>query len=116
MSEFGIDKLKEALTFLAQFGKKIEDALADGKFTLIEGVTLGVSAVPQVFSLVTGATQLKQEYLDLDDTEREQLAAHLATQLDLSTGEKVEEIAEAGFEFLLALDAFIKTVRETLKD
>lgn len=99
----GIDAIKKAAKAVIRFGDKLEDALADGKITFVEGISLAISAAPDAFSLAQDAQQLKAEFNDLDSNERQELADYVTEELDLEA-DNVEEIAEKGFNLLVAID------------
>jgi len=106
----GIEKLKEAATEITRFGERIEDITKDGKVTIAEGFSVAVATAPGAFSLIQDAKEIKAEYLDLDDAERDELVDHVVSELDLEA-DNIEAIAEAGFDVLLSLDALIGTIR-----
>ena len=107
----GIEKIKNAAKAVIRFGNKLEDVLADGKVTFIEGITLAIGTAPDAFEVAQDAKEIKAEFKDLDDVERKVLVDYVVEELDLES-EKVEDIAEAGFEFLLALDNFRRAIRD----
>lgn len=112
MSEtIGIEKIKEAAIAVIKFGKKLEDALEDGKLSFFEGLSLAIGSAPEAFALAQSAPQLKAEFQDLSDDERVQLVDYVVEELDLNA-DGVEAVAEAGFELLLSLD----NLRRAIKD
>jgi hypothetical protein len=111
----GIETLKEAAKAVISFGNKLEDALADGKLTFIEGITIAIGTAPDAFSLIQDAQELKAEFLDLDDAEMDALSEYVAVELDLDA-DKIELIVEKGFEFLISLYALVMAIRDAREE
>jgi len=106
----GIEKIKNALEAVIKFGVRLEDDLEDGKITFAEAISTAVAIAPDAFEVAKDAKEIYAEFEDLDDAERTDLVDFFIIELDLDA-DKVEEIAEAGFEFLLALDNLRRAVR-----
>lgn len=114
--EFGIDNLKDICLTLAQVAIKLEEATdpesARGeKIALSEGVALLVFLVPKAISYAGDAGKIKDEFLDLDSAELDELRIHIAEKLDLQN-DKVEALVEAGIDWLDATYDLINTVRD----
>jgi hypothetical protein len=108
----GIEKLKEAAKAVVDFGEKIEEALKDdGKLTFVEGITIAVGSAPEIFSMVKDAGEIKDEFLDLDDIEREELSDFVASELDLNA-DGLEIVVEAGFELLVSLEGLVSAIKD----
>lgn len=106
----GIEKLKDAATAAVNFGEKIEDALADGKLSFVEGITIAIGSAPEVFGLIQDGKEIKAEFQDLDDFERRELVEHVAAELDLDS-DGIEEVVENGFDLLVSLEALISSIK-----
>lgn len=107
----GTEAIKTTLGFAIKFGMNIEDALAnDGKITWNELFSF-VPTLLKVPALIKAVPELKDEFTDLDDTEKAELSEWLATELDLDN-DKVEMYIEEAWKLLLALSALIK-INET---
>ena len=105
--KLGIETLKEAALVGVKFGMKLEADLSDGKLSIGEIIGLGFSTAPDVWKLVPKASQIKEEYLDLDDQEREELVDYVVDELDL-TSDKAEEGAEKIFDLLIQLEDVVR--------
>ena len=114
MSEqYGIETLKDISVDLAKFGMKVEDALEDKKLSFAEAISLGVFAAPKAIAHAGEAEQIKNEFRDLSATESQELAAHIAGELDLQH-DKVEAVIEAGLEWAAATNKLRLVVKEAL--
>lgn len=111
MGEFGIDKLKEIAVDLADFGESLESKLEDGKLNWVEAIGLIIEGAPKAFSYIDDAEQIKAEIRDLDGEELAELAAHVATELDLKA-DSIEKIIEAALLVLVALNNFRLAIKE----
>jgi len=114
--EFGIDKLKDICLTLVQTGIKIEEATDPDsprgeKIALTEGVALLVFLVPKAIAYAGDVAQIKDEFMDLDSDELDQLKAYIADKLDLEN-DKIEALVEAGLDWLDATYDLIQAVRD----
>lgn len=109
MGEIGITNLKKVTGKVINFGMAVKDAVADHKVTLSEGVGL-LTDIIGFGTILTSWKEVKDEYHDLDDSERQELHDYLAGQFDLEN-DKVEAIVEDGFEVLLVVDKFTLNFR-----
>jgi len=107
----GIDELKEAAKAVIVFGTKLEEVLEDGKVTLMEGLSVVISTAPDAFELVRDAKVIREEFLDLDPVEKQELLEYVVEELDLKA-DGVEAVAEAGFNVLISLDTLVRTVKD----
>jgi len=106
----GIEKIKEVTKDAIAFADKLEDKLADGRLSWTEGISLAVSTAPDVFEAAINAAEIKAEFQDLTADEKQELADYIADELDLEN-DKVEAVAEAAIDLLLALDNLVQTVK-----
>ena len=108
----GIEALKQAAKAVISFGDKLEDALEDGKLTFLEGITIAIGTAPDAFKLLQkeNIAELKEEFLDLDEDEKDELSVYVAEELDLDA-DTMEFIVEAGFDFLLSLDSLVRAIK-----
>ena len=110
---YGIETIKKAAEVVIKLGMRTEEALSDdGKIKFLEGVGLAIGAFPGVLDVVQNASQLKLEYNDLSDDERDELVSHIILELDLDA-DNLEEIIESGFEVLISLEKLITKIRES---
>lgn len=108
---FGIETLKKTATAVVKLGLKVEDALEDGKITFFEALSIGIGTAPEAFALAQKGTQLKQEYTDLSDAEREELVTHVVEEFELES-DKLEAVIEAGFELLVSLEKLFAKIKD----
>ena len=119
MSEqFGIDYLKDICLTLVQVGVKIEEATdpdsARGeKIALTEGVALLVFLVPKAISYAGDAAKIKDEFMDLEQTELDELRTYIAEKLKLQNKE-VEALIEAGIDWIDATNDLRLAVKGAL--
>lgn len=99
----GIENIKKAAKAVIKFGVKLQEALEDGKFTMLEGISIAIGSAPDAFELATNAQELKAEIQDLTKDEVVELVDYVVDELNLDN-ENVLEIIEAGVELLVALD------------
>lgn len=90
----GIQELKKAVTTAIGLGKKITEALEDGKITFIEGASIGIGAGMDAINVVKNAKQIWQEIKDLDGQELDELKAHVQQEFDLPNEQVEETIGE----------------------
>lgn len=106
----GIETIKQAAKVAIKFGQKLDDALEDNKVTWGEALGMLFGVAPDALAMVPQIGQIKQEYLDLDNQEREELVDYVVEELDLES-DRAEEIAEAAFDALVSLEALVTTIR-----
>ena len=114
--EFGIDKLKDICLTLTQVAIKIEEATDPDspkgeKIALTEGVALLVFLVPKAISYAGDVGQIKDEFMDLDSEELDELKTYIAEKLDLEN-DKIEALVEAGIDWLDDTYDLIQAVRD----
>ena len=109
MSEkLGIEKIKNALISSITLGEKIEKNLSDdGKLSWAEALSIGVSSVGDIVKIAQSAKEIKAEFLDLDESEKQEIKEIISNELDLEN-DKLENIIEKAFDFLNALDSLIR--------
>ena len=105
----GIDNLKKAIVAVINLGEKIEKNLSDdGKISLAEALGIGTSSFGDVVKIIKSGHEIKDEFLDLDDQEREELIDIVKEELDLEN-DKIENIIEKSVEFLVQLEELIQS-------
>jgi len=107
---YGIEKLKDVGTNGVKFAMKLMEALEDGKFSIMEGVDLAIFTVPKVLGYVNDGEQIKNEFLDLDDTEAQELSDHIAEKLDLQN-DQVEDLIEYFLDWLVGTRVLVRKVK-----
>lgn len=112
MEKLGIEKLKMALIAAIKLGEKIENKYADdGKISLGEALSVGAGSFGDVVKVIKAGKQIKAEYLDLDDNERDELTALIKEELDLAN-DRVENIVEKAVDFLISLEELIESMKK----
>jgi len=115
---YGIEKLKEITTDTINFSMKLVEATSEDspkgkKLALTEVVTLLVFLFPKVVGYADDGQQIKNEILDLDDAEAQELSDHVAEKLDLEN-DKVEVLIESALDLLAEGKAFISKVKDVV--
>lgn len=110
--QLGIENLKVALIAAINLAEKIEDKYSDdGKISLSEALSVGVGSFTDVVKVVRSGKQIKAEFEDLSDDEKETLLLVVKEELDLDN-DKIENIVEKSLEFLISLEELIAAMRE----
>jgi len=112
--QFGIETLKEAAKAVIKLGIKVEEALEDGKINFFEALSIGISTAPEAFALAQKGGELKQEFNDLSDEEREELISYIVDEFDIESDE-LEGAIEAGFELLVSIEKLIHKISDLKK-
>ena len=106
MQKFGSTKILAALIAAIHLTNKIDGSLEDQKITALEWGQIGLAGFQFAWSLVN-IKQLKEEYLDLDAAEKEELIAAFAAELDIRN-DKAEALVEKIFSVLIQLSGILK--------
>ena len=119
MGEYGIDQLKDICLTLVQLGIKLEEATAEdsakgAKIALTEGVALLVFLIPKAISHAGNVSQIKDEFMDLDQVELDELKTFIAEKLDLQNDE-VEALVEAALDWVDSTNDLRLAVKDILK-
>lgn len=106
MENLGVDNIKKTIGAIISIGVSIIKAKADDdKISMSEAIGITVGSIPKVFNSVKNFGAVREEYNDLDDTEREDIKLWVREEFDLSN-DYVEEKIEAGFEAIVAIEKF----------
>ena len=105
----GIETLKKNLGTILTIIKKTDEALEDNKLSIVEAFGIGLTGL-KAWGIWKEYTAMKEEYLDLDDLEIEELHAYFVAEFDIKN-DSIEEIIETIFLFILNM----KTIAEGLK-
>lgn len=105
---FGIENLKKAALLAIQFGQQIEQSSKEG-FKITDLFSF-VDEIAQLPGVIASKDQIVQEFKDLTSEERAELVAYIETTLTLEN-KKVEELIEAGLEFLLSLLILVEKIK-----
>lgn len=111
MQALGITEVKELATAAAKLGTAAGKVLADGKVTLAD--TVHVPGILSGLKDLSGVefSKLVPEMKDLDEAEREELAAHFSATFDIPN-DTVEAVVEQGLALvLMALEAILAFVQ-----
>lgn len=106
MNQFGIENIKKLLLFVFAFTDQAFKAGADSKFkwTEIFGFADEIMQIPGV---IKALPQIKQEFADLDDTERAELIAYIKEHFDIPD-DHLEGMIETGLEVSVNLLGMIE--------
>ena len=96
-----MENLKQALTTLINVAEKTDDALIDGKISIVEGVSIAMSAIGLI-KVIKNIKPLFEEYQILTDEELSQLSIWFAQEFDMQN-ENTEQIIEMIFAAILSL-------------
>lgn len=96
-----IENLKQALTTLINVSEKTDKALIDGKISIVEGVSIAMSAIGLI-KVIKTIKPLFEEYQLLTDVELSQLSIWFAQEFNMHN-DNVEQIFEMIFTAILSL-------------
>lgn len=105
----GIEILKKNIGKVLTIIKKTDESLEDGKLSLIEAFGIGMTGI-KAWGMWKEYALMKEEYMDLDDLEIQELHIYFCNEFDIKS-DKIEEVIETLFLFLLNL----KIIAEGLK-
>jgi len=109
--KLGIENLKIAIVAAIRLGEKIEkNYVDDGEISLSEALGIGASSFGDVLKVIKLGSEIKNEFNDLDNEEKLQLANLVKEELDLQN-DKVENIIEKALDFLLGLNDLIESIK-----
>lgn len=109
--KLGIDNLKVAIVAAITLAEKIENKLEDGKITIIEALNIGTSSFGSIIKVIKSGTKIRDEFLDLDSNEKEELIALIELELDFDN-DNLEVIVENAIAFLLSLEGLIRSIND----
>lgn len=110
--KLGIENLKIAIVAAITLGEKLEEKTADdGKISLSEALSVGVSSFDDVVRVIRLGSTIKDEFIDLSDDEAEELIELVKNELDLKN-HAVEDVIEKAIEFLVSLEGLITSIKE----
>ena len=101
----GIESIKDALGTVIKVGTTVEDALEDKKINFFEAISIAKNSIG-LWGVVKDFSNIKEEFLDLDDDEKDELIEFFAEELDLEN-DAVEIIIEKCFDFIINATAFL---------
>jgi len=96
-----MESLKDALETVISIVEKSDDALADGKISIGEGVGIAMSALGLI-KAVKNYKEIVADYKSLTDQQRTELSEWFADEFDLNN-DNIESIVELVFTALLNL-------------
>lgn len=107
---YGTETIKMVLEAGFTVVSKVENAKADdGKVDWMEGAGIAAGSISDIYGIVKNGSQIKKEYNDLDDEEREDIIIWFAEKFDLSN-DQAEEKVEAIFKWIVVTDETITIV------
>ena len=103
-----IDDLKEMAVFLCELGNAIDQSAADGKMSISDALYFVKAALsaPKAF---IGISNIKEEYLDLNDAEKVELNKLIADTLELAE-DKIEGVVESVLKVAFELNGAINLI------
>lgn len=109
MQQIGIDNLKDAVKTTVEFAEKVIECSKDGKINLFEKISL-IGQGTAFVEFIGKASEVKQEFIDLDDQERAEIIELVKQEFDFED-ERIELIIENSFAVALSLEALIRTIK-----
>lgn len=107
----GINNLKKAVVSAVNLGEKIEkNLLDDGKISLTEALGIGATSFTDIIGIIRSGKEIKAEFIDLDEDEKEELVDLVTEELDLEN-DKIEEVIEKAIEFLSSLADLVDSIQ-----
>ena len=104
---YGTQKIKEALDFGFGFAQTIKEALADdGKISGIGEYIKIAKSVKPALEVIKSIGEMKDEFVDLDPMERDEIVEYFSEKFDLDNDE-VELKIEKAFALLLSIADFV---------
>lgn len=113
MSNTDFDKLKKHLCTLVNIGEKVEEAQEDGKISIAEVFSIAWEG-REFRTLLSDWEEVKNEYNDLDESERAALIDAIQEELDLEN-EALENIIEIGLDVVDNVLEFITAIKANKK-
>lgn len=108
--KFGIEKLKEALTFAINMTESIQNRFDDGSFSLWDGLSL-VPMATNVRKYINNGSQIRKEFNDLSPQERKDLKIHIQNELDLED-DYIESIIERSLTLLESIGNLVDVINK----
>ncbi|MFQ5641702.1 MAG: hypothetical protein ACE5IR_27320 [bacterium] len=105
-TQIGIEETKDLFRFGASFGNALGKTFADGKFQLSEIVNF-IQPVTKIPAALTGISQVDDELLDLDETEKAELLQLAKDEFDIPS-EGAEEFVEDSLQLALMIFSYVQ--------
>ena len=99
---YGITRIKILLIFVITLGESFAEKMADNKIKFVEAIALMLNLKP-LPKIIKERKQLAKEFADLDESEKIELIALVALELELPNNPALELKIEKGFEFGMGL-------------
>jgi hypothetical protein len=112
--EVGIETLKEVAKATAELAMDI-DKKSEGGISLMEGLSIGVNAFDDVLRLSRKGKEIKAEWEDRTDEEREELVEYFINEFDLES-DRAEKITEKCLKVIAAFDELLAEIRQGKKE
>lgn len=113
MEKLGIEKLKRLASIGIEIGGDIEKALEDGKVSLWEGLGI-VPNLKDLGFIIKERKDIKAEYEDLSNAEKEELCLYIKEKFDLKN-DKLEMIIEKSLDFAVSISDLITSYKLFIK-
>ena len=105
--KFGIEELKDIISFGAELGNGLGKSLEDDKITLGDAVNF-IPALTAIPSAISGFSDVKKELDDLDEAEKEELLSYFRNKFDIPQ-EQTEAFVEDALKIAVTIYEFAKT-------
>jgi hypothetical protein len=108
----GIDNLKIAVLFGINIAEALDKRLEDGKISFIEAITMAgkLRGLPDIIS---NAAEIKAEFKDLDESERQEIANYVKLELNLNN-KNVENIIEKSIDCVASITGVVGEMRSLI--
>lgn len=103
-NQFGVEEIKDVIRFAAAFGNAYGEAAEDG-FDWLDILDF-INPLTKLPDAVTGIEHVKEEMLDLDQTEAQELIDMVVTEFNIPQ-DSAEEYVEDAVELALKVWMFI---------
>ena len=103
---YGIKETKEMLGFILSLGNALGSSLEDGDVTLGD-VTNFIGPMMEISDAFSGASEIKSELRELDESERAELLAYAKEKFSIPE-KSVEEFVESAFDTIAQLHILVQ--------
>tara|TARA_R110000822_G_scaffold146194_1_gene285189 strand:- start:532 stop:909 length:378 start_codon:yes stop_codon:yes gene_type:complete len=95
-NEVGVAAIKDAVTFIGELAGDVEEKAPDG-LNKIEIAGLFLTNGVKLFGVISSWSDIKEEYEDLTDSEREEIVEHFKVTLDFHDDLLEDQVEDAFF-------------------
>lgn len=102
---YGIEDIKKGVTAVVGLGIAFDKSFADGKFQFTDALNF-VAPAQNMPTSADALKNIKDQFLDLDSEEREEVIAFVREELDLRN-DNLEEQIEDSFDLSLRIYGYV---------